>query len=304
MAQDTPFNSDSAQFVPPHVPRFAFLALLGGNAALAFGPLLVRLADTGPVAAGFWRLLIGLPLLFLLARSKGQHFSGLPRWIWWTILLGGLLFAGDLASWHLGIVQTKLANATLFGNASSLLLPIVGMIAARALPRPMQMLAFGIACVGALLLMGNSYELAPENLRGDLLCILAGVLYTGYLLSIQRARGSLGSWGVLALSTAASVPPMLVFAWLLGEQIMPQNWTPLVVLALSSQIIGQGLIVYAIAYFSPLVIGLVLLIQPVIAAVIGWFAFQEGLTPTDAVGAALVALALVLIRLPEKAPRA
>ena len=42
----------------PH--PLAFPALLLGNIALAFGPWLVRLADVGPVAAGFWRLALAL----------------------------------------------------------------------------------------------------------------------------------------------------------------------------------------------------------------------------------------------------
>ena len=36
--------------------------------ALAFGPWLVRLSDVGPVAAGFWRLALALPFLFVIAR--------------------------------------------------------------------------------------------------------------------------------------------------------------------------------------------------------------------------------------------
>jgi hypothetical protein len=38
----------------------------------------VRLADTGPVAAGFWRLALALPFLWLLARASGQsvHWPG------------------------------------------------------------------------------------------------------------------------------------------------------------------------------------------------------------------------------------
>mgnify|MGYP003351542287 CR=1 FL=1 len=36
--------------------------------------------------------------------------------------VGGVAFAADLASWHLGIVRTTMANATLFGNAASFVL--------------------------------------------------------------------------------------------------------------------------------------------------------------------------------------
>ena len=42
-------------------------ALLGGNAALALGPMWVRLADSGPVSAGFWRLALAVPFFALLA---------------------------------------------------------------------------------------------------------------------------------------------------------------------------------------------------------------------------------------------
>jgi len=40
----------------------AFAALIIGISSLAFGPWLVRIAGTGLVAAGFWRLALALPL--------------------------------------------------------------------------------------------------------------------------------------------------------------------------------------------------------------------------------------------------
>ena len=58
-----------------------------------------------------------------------------------TIALGGLFFAADLGSWHLGILRTKLANATLFGNSTSLIFPIYGFVIARAWPTRAQALA-------------------------------------------------------------------------------------------------------------------------------------------------------------------
>lgn len=77
---------------------------------------------------------------------------------------------------------------------------------------------------------------------------------------------------------------------------MPGNWTPLIILALVSQVLGQGLMTYALGRLSPLVIGLALLIQPVVAAAVGWIVYGERLGPLDLVGAVLVAIALVLVR--------
>jgi len=280
--------------------RFAFAALIVSNLFLALGPWMVRMADVGSVASAFWRLALAIPLLLLFARYASRQ-SFRPSWgIGMLIVAGGCFFAADLAVWHMGIKLTKLANATLFGNTSSLLFPVYGFIAARMLPRKLQLLALLLAAAGAALLLGSSYELSPGHLKGDLLAILAGIFYTFYLISIDRARQTLKPMPVLALATIAGAVPLLAFALLLGEQVIPTNWTPLILLSLGSQVIGQGLLVYAMGHLSPLVVGLGLLTQPAVTAVIGWFVYDERLGPTDAIGAVLICAALVLIRLPDR----
>jgi len=84
---------------------------------------------------------------------------------------------------------------------------------------------------------------------------------------------------------------------------MPVDWTPLVALALSSQVVGQGLLIWALPRFSPLVIGLTLLVQPAIAALAGWLMFGERLGAIDLAGGLMVGAALVLIRLPSRRQR-
>ena len=280
--------------------RFAFAALIVSNLFLALGPWMVRMADVGTVASAFWRLALAIPLLLLLAHRTGKG-SFRPGWaIGLTIVAGGLFFAADLAAWHYGIKLTKLANATLFGNMSSLLFAIYGFIAARMLPRKLQAIALTLAAAGAALLLGSSYELSPKHLKGDLFALLAGLLYTLYLIAVDRARQTLKPMPVLALATVAGAGPLLLLALALGEQVMPGDWTPLILLSLGSQLIGQGLLVYAMGHLSPMVVGLGLLTQPAVTAVIGWIAYDERLGLSDAAGAILICAALVLIRLPER----
>lgn len=280
--------------------RFAFAALILSNVFLALGPWTVRLSDTGPVASGFWRLALAIPLLLLFASWGGRERIRPSAAIAATIVIGGLFFAADLAAWHYGIVRTKLANATLFGNASSLLFPIYGFILVRSLPGRVQSLALALAAVGAALLLGSSYELSPEHFEGDLWALLAGLFYTFYLIAIDRARRTMAPMPVLALSTVAGAAPLLLFAALLGERIVPGDWTPLILLSLGSQVIGQGLLVYAVGHLSPLVVGLGLLTQPIVSATVGWLAYDERLGAADFAGASLIAVALVLIRLPTR----
>ena len=280
--------------------RYAFAALIVSNIFLAMGPWMVRLADVGAVASAFWRLGLAIPLLLLFARygSKERLWPGTALAA--TIVVGGFFFAADLAAWHYGIVRTKLANATLFGNSSSFIFVIYGFFVMRTLPRRVQAVALALAVIGGALLLGSSYELSPEHLEGDLFAILAGLFYTFYLIAIDRARKTLAPMPVLALATVAGTGPLLLFALLLGETVMPGDWTPLILLSLGSQVIGQGLLVYAMGHLSPVVVGLGLLTQPAVTALVGWLVYRETLSLADIAGALLICAALVLIRLPER----
>jgi drug/metabolite transporter (DMT)-like permease len=273
-----------------------FAALLGGNAALALGPLWVRLADSGPVAAGFWRLALAIPVFALLARANRQPLLGHTRMAVLAILGAGLFFATDLASWHLGIERTRLGNATLFGNSGSILLVAFGLIALRRTPRWPEWLAFAAAIAGSAILLGRSLEIGQETLVGDLLCLLAGFLYTFYILLAQRARTDLGGWTVLVYASAAGLPVLLGLSLYLGEPFWPTHWGPIVALAFTSQVVGQGLLVYALRHFSAFIVGLALMTQPAIAVTVGGAVFGEVLSPLDLLGMVLVGAGLVLAR--------
>ena len=93
-----------------------------------------------------------------------------------------------------------------------------------------------------------------------------------------------------------SALPLLITALLLGERVLPSDWTPLVALAFFSQILGQGLMIYTIGRVAPILFGITLLIQPIISATYGWVIYGERLAGLDWIGAGLIALALILVR--------
>lgn len=275
-------------------------ALLGGNMLLALGPWSVRLADTGPVSSGFWRLALAVPVLVVLAVVSRQNLL-LDRRALLAMVGAGAFFALDLASWHLGIERTKLGNASLFGNSGSLVLMAWGVVSMGRRPRLGEWLAMGAALGGAGLLMGRSLELGARTLAGDLFAVAAGLFYVGYIVLVQRAREKLGSWSLLVWTSLAGLPVLLITARAMGEPFWPGthggHWWPLLALALGSQVFGQGLLVYALRHFSPLVVGLALLTQPAISVASGWLAFGETLAGPDWAGMLLVSASLVLARL-------
>ena len=260
----------------------------------------MRVADTGPVAAGFWRLALALPFLWLLARLAGQPVHWPGRKLGVALAGAALFFAADLAAWHAGIRLTKLGNATLFGNFASFAFAAYGLWLARRWPTHMQAVALTLAAAGCAALMAGSAELSPRHLRGDILALAAGLLYTGYLIIVERARGRLKPLPLLFLASLFGALMLLPLSLALGERIMPDDWLPLFALAFASQVVGQGLLVYALGHVPPLIVGLALLTQPAISALIGWLAYGETLTAIDWTGALAIGVALVLVRLHQR----
>ena len=278
----------------------AFIALLVGNIALACGPFLVRNSGVGPVAAGFWRLALALPFLWAIAWMFRQPVHLPRRSLTIAVALAAFFFAADLAAWHAGILLTKLGNATLFGNISSFFFAAWGLWLVRKWPSALQSAALGLAALGCALLMWGSAELSAANLRGDLLAVLAGLLYTFYLILVERTRGELQPLPLLFLASLLGAVMLLPVSLTLGERIFPDNWTGLVALAVCSQLIGQGLLVYALGHVPPLVVGIAMLTQPALSALLGWIYYSESLTARDWLGAAMIVIALVLVRLKQK----
>jgi drug/metabolite transporter (DMT)-like permease len=183
---------------------------------------------------------LALPFLLIVATLTGQQ----PRWpkraLLITVLTATIFYALDLASWNAGIRLTKLGNATLFGNSGSFVFVIYGLWLSRKLPTTRQGTALALAIGGAALLMSSSYELSPRNLDGDLLTLVGGLLYGGYLICIERARNELKPMPLLLLVSLFAITPLLFISLAGGERIWPHDWTPLLIFALSSQVLGQG----------------------------------------------------------------
>jgi len=271
--------------------------LLLGNLALAGGPFLVRHSGVGPISAGFWRVALALPFLWLVARLFRQAVLVSRRAATIAIAGAAFFFAADLAAWHAGILLTKLGNATLFGNLSSFIFAAWGLWLARRWPSALQALALVLAAAGCGALMWGSAELSAAHLRGDLLSALAGLLYTGYLILVERTRGAVEPLPLLFMASLFAAAFLLPAALASGERFVPADWTGLVALALCSQVAGQGLLVYALGHVPPLVVGIAMLTQPALSALLGFLYYGEAFTGLDWTGAAAIVLALALVRL-------
>lgn len=270
-----------------------FIALILGACAIGFVPNLVRLADTGPAAAGFWRMALSLPLLLPMMLRDGRGLTLRPSS---ASLLAGLFFAGDLAFWHYGIRYTSVANATVLANLSPVVVTAVAWFAFRERPGRIFLAGLAIALAGAWTMAAGARAGSSGALLGDLLSLTTAVWYALYFIAMRRARQGEGASRAMFWSSMATAPVMLAVAVALGEPLIPAStlgWLACVGLAVA-HVAGQGSIAWALGRLPASIASVVVLAQPVVAAIVAWFLFQEALTPLQMAGGVLTLIGVVI----------
>lgn len=286
---------------------FAFIALLFGGAAIAFSPIFVRLADVGPMQSAFWRVAIAVPFLaaWFAWSPRGERTKGAsggvhpPGSSIAPMFAAGAFFAGDLAFWHLSIVYTSVANATLLANFAPVFVTLGAWLLFDQRVTRLFLVALAISLAGAALLVGPSFGAAGPRLAGDAFGAVTAMFYGAYMLAIWRSRGSVGTAAVMALSSAVSAVLLFPLALVWHGPLMAQSargWLILFGLALIPQVAGQSLIAYAMAQLPASLSALSLLVQPVFAAVYAWLILGEQMAAMQIAGGAVVLAGIYLAR--------
>jgi drug/metabolite transporter (DMT)-like permease len=279
----------------------ALLALLVSALGIATSGIFVRLSETGPTATGFWRGALALPFLAVWAWHdwKSGHRPALIEWrrFSYAIFWAGLFFAGDLLLWHWSLIMTSIAVSTLEANLAPIVVTLIAWVLYRERPRPLFLLALGIAMIGVLLMVSPKLGEGSGDLRGDIFGVGAAFFYAGYLVTIANLRSGWGTGIVMFFTTLVFTLALLPLA--LTQQFAPltgHGWLLVLGLALSAQVIGQSMIAYAFAHLPATFGSLGLYLQPLIAAFYARAVLGEALESVQIFGGVVVLAGIALAR--------
>ncbi|MCP5094049.1 MAG: DMT family transporter [Chloroflexi bacterium] len=284
-------------------PRNAFIALIVGAITIGFSPILVRLSEAGPTATAFWRVAFAVPLLVTgsVLHNKQRVVQKRPftRKDLILFLLVGSFFAADLTLWHFAIEFTTVANATLLPNFFPVFVTLGSWLLFRHRITRLFLAGMALALLGATLLIGTSASISQQTLLGDVLALSTAVVYAGYFLTISRLRQQFSAPVVLAGSSIVSGVLLLAEALIFGESLFNiswQGWVVLLTLALVAQVLGQGLIAYALAHLQPAFSAVTMILQPLVATILAWLLLSEALSPLQAIGGGIVLAGIYIAR--------
>jgi drug/metabolite transporter (DMT)-like permease len=274
--------------------------LTAGACVIAFSPILVRLTTTGPAAAAVWRLAFALPFLVPLA-ARGGGIRAPSR----LALVAGVMFALDLGFWHYGVKYTSVGVATLLSNLAPVVVTAFAWIFLKQRPRRAFLLALVLALAGiGLIAVQKRGAPGLDPPLGNLFSVTTALWYALYMLAIAQARRREAATTLMFWSSVTGLPLVLAAALLLGEQILPvtpAGWLACLGLGLV-HVGGQGAIAWAMGRLPAATASVVVLVQPVVAAVLGWLLFHEAMTGVQMLGAAVALGGVMLAQWAARAP--
>jgi drug/metabolite transporter (DMT)-like permease len=286
------------------------LAGVLGALVIAFSGILVRLADVSPSTAALFRCAYALPVLALLAWLERRRFgdrSWRDRRLAWV---AGLFFAADLTFWHHSIAAVGAGLATVLGNTQVVFVGLLAWAALGERPENRSLVAIPVVFLGVTLISGviGSGAYGDDPALGVVYGVLTGITYALFLLILRQGntdeRRPAGPLFDATLSAA-------IFSALGGIVVGDLDWVPgpesqawLVLLALSSQVLGWLLISVSLPRLPAVLTSIVLMLQPVCTVFLGAILLSEAPSAVQLAGVAIViaGVAVATVRPRERAP--
>lgn len=295
-----------------------YLAALGSAVFLSLTAILIRyLTLTFQLPAlvlAFWReVLVALILAAILAVAKPALLRGV-RAHFPFLAAYGLVLALFNAAWTLSVVYNGASVATVLAYGSAAFTVLLGWLVLREKLTLVKLASVALSLTGcAMIVDALSAEAWALNAAGMLTGFSAGLLYAVYsLMGRAAALRGLNPWTTLYAIFAIASLYMLAFNlgsggalpgsvgdargffWL-GDSL--SGWGALLLLAGGPTLLGYGLYNVSLKHLPSSVANLVLTIEPLLTALVAYFAFGEVLTTWQLAGGGLIMAGVLLLRL-------
>jgi drug/metabolite transporter (DMT)-like permease len=265
----------------------AHLALVA--AAFLFGSTFVvvkdAVRDVGPVPFLAVRFSIGAAVVWPLARRR-------PRTPGWTVagLWCGLALLIGYVFQTVGLQYTSSSRSALITYLLIVIVPVMSAVRARRPPAPWTIAGVLVSLTGLFLLNGGSFAFGKGEAL-TLVCAVAFAVHILLLADLSPRHDTLRLTAVqLAVVGAGCAIPGLFMG---GYHFTARAWLAAAYTAVGASAIAFGLMVWALRRVGPERAALLLMLEPVFAAVAGYLV-GDRLGAGGVVGAALILLGIAI----------
>jgi drug/metabolite transporter (DMT)-like permease len=256
--------------------RDALVRMLLGACLIGSNGLMVHLSGLAPTVSAFWRMALA-GVLFAAMVTLHRGWKPIPARAWAWLALPACAFAIDLWLWHRSILIVGPGLATLLGNAQVFFMALAGALLFGERIGVAFVAGQAHAALGLWLLLGGDWASLPAGYRwGVWLGLGTGIAYAAYNLSLKHAQsearcdlpGKASTEQVLCCAAFGTALLLALAVRVEGDSFaIPDLRTLLILLALAGvgHCLAWSLISRAMAKLPVTLVGLLLLLQPLIA---------------------------------------
>jgi drug/metabolite transporter (DMT)-like permease len=282
-------------------------AAAAGAACISSSAVLMKLADASPSLTALGRCAFALPVLGALAFAERRRGAPpLPSRSRWLARLAGVFLAADLILWSHAIDAIGAGLGTVVTNLQVLIISLLAWVflgerPGRSLLLASPVMLAGLVLVGGLADVGGKRAYGTDPALGVAYGIGVAVLYAIYILTLRQATSAVGAGtgprarpavaAPLFEATAGAVAASAVLGLVLHDFRLGPAWPALgwlVLLALTSQVVGWLLITTSMPRLPASMIGALLLIQPAGSVALSYVFLGERPSALQLAGVALV----------------
>ncbi|MDB5032574.1 DMT family transporter [Mucilaginibacter sp.] len=278
------------------------LSLAIGILCISFSPILVKLADASPLVCAFYRIFFAW--IFLLPYCLYKKNLKMERKNIVLALIGGVVFASDIAVWNLSLKLISATVSTLLSNLAPVWVGLLSYLLFKKKSGSLFWIGTAIAVTGMVILIGISNLLHLQFNIGIVLAVASSLLYSIYILITKDILKRISTIPFMFYNMLASGVFLLILCGVFGNGLLHFNiktWGCFAVMGIICQLTGWITINYAISHLESTKVALTLLSQTVIAGLLAVLILNESLQLKEIIGSVIVLAGIALTFLKQKA---
>ncbi len=265
------------------------ISLLIGIICISFSPIFVRLGDASPLVSAFYRIFLAWVVLAPYA-IIGKKLK-ISRKDLLIALLGGVIFAGDIAVWNMSLMKISATVSTLVANLAPVWVGLLSYLILHKKSGRNFWIGTAVSIVGMITLVGFNKIIQLQFNIGFVYALIASFFYAVYIMITKGVLRNISTVTFMYYNMLGASIFMLAICSFRHDNLLhfsTPTWFCLIGVGLICQLTGWITINYAINHLEATKVSIALLSQTVIAGFWAMLFLGEKLELNEIVGSVIV----------------
>ena len=281
-----------------------YVAIAIGVISVSLSAIFVKLSSAESAVIAFYRMLFSVLIMspVFLLKYKSE-LKLLQKRDWLFSIVAGVFLAFHFILWFESLNYTSVASSTVLVTLQPIFAFVGTYLFFKEKVAFQSIVAVIVAISGSLLISWGDFRISGAALYGDGLALIACAFITGYLLFGQDVRKRLSLMTYTMVVYSVSTITLFFYVLFMGQSFGPyesNDWLLFVMLAIVPNLLGHTLFNWSLKWVSTNTISIAILFEPVGAAILAFFIFNEKLILSQVIGGIIVILGILMFVLDIK----